>query len=216
MTLSATSYSNPLLNLTDLDGWTAEGPHVARETAEGLEFSGGGDDDAHWVVWCPEVFGDRIRITWEFSPRSEPGLAMLFFGATSITGGGIFDDELAGRSGVYAQYHSSDIRTLHASYFRRRYPSERAFHLANLRKAPGAHLVAQGADPLPSIDDAEGFYRVEVVKDGAQVTMLINDLQLWTWQDDEADGPRIRSGRIGFRQMSPLVACYRNLVVANL
>lgn len=205
-----------MTKLSDLDGWVAEGPHQARETPEGLEFSSRGDGDAHWVLWCPEVFGDRIRISWEFSPRAEPGLAMLFFGATSLSGGSVLEGDLQTRSGTYAQYHSSDIRTLHASYFRRRYPSERAFHLANLRKAPGAHLVAQGADPLPSVEDADGFYRMEVVKDGAQVAMSVNDLELWNWTDDQTLGPRVTSGHVGFRQMSPLVACYRNLQIDDL
>ncbi|MDO5736952.1 MAG: DUF1961 family protein [Propionibacteriaceae bacterium] len=210
------NYRNPLRTLTDLDGWVAEGPHSAEATPQGLVFSSGGDDTAHWVLWCPEVFGDRIRITWEFSPRSEPGLAMLFLGASSVAGGSIFDEGLRNRAGVYAHYHSSDIRTLHASYFRRRFPDERAFHLANLRKSPGAHLVAQGADPLPSVEDSEGFYRVEVVQDADNVSMSINGLLLFSWYDDGSTGPRVGSGRIGFRQMSPLVACYRNLEVADL
>lgn len=208
--------SNPLRKLSDLEGWIAEGPHRARETPEGLEFSSEGDDNAHWVLWCPEVFGSRIRIRWEFSPRSEHGLAMLFFGASSLNGGSIFDGGLQPRSGTYAQYHSSDISTLHASYFRRRHPSERSFHVANLRKAPGGHLVAQGADPLPSVADSDGFYRMEVVKDGAQVSMFVNDLQVWKWTDDDSLGPRVTSGHVGFRQMSPLVACYRNLHVDHL
>lgn len=210
------SYLNPLRSLSDLDGWVAEGPHHVETGDDGLVFSSEGDDTAHWVLWCPEVFTDRVRITWEFSPRSEPGLAMLFFGATSVSGGDVLDHGLASRSGVYAQYHSSDIRTLHASYFRRRFPEERAFHLANLRKSPGAHLVVQGADPLPSVEDADGFYRMEVVKDGADVSMSVNALPLWHWHDDGSTGPRAMSGRIGFRQMSPLVACYRNLAVVDL
>ena len=209
-----TTYLNPLRALGDLDGWVAEGPHAAEESPDGLVFSSAAD--AHWVLWCPEVFGDRIKVTWEFSPRSEPGLAMLFVGATSVQGGDVLDPSLAPRTGVYSQYHSSDIRTLHASYFRRRYPDERAFHVANLRKSPGADLVAQGGDPLPSVGDADGFYRMELVKDGANVTMSINDLPLWGWCDDESTGPRVTSGRIGFRQMSPLVAAYRNLSVCSL
>ncbi len=211
-----TTYRNPLRSLSDLDGWVAEGPHSAEATPEGLVFSSDGDDDAHWVLWCPEVFGDKVRITWEFSPRSEHGLAMLFFGASAVSGPDIFDEGLAARSGIYSQYHSSDIRTLHASYFRRRYPEERAFHVANLRKSPGAHLVAQGGDPLPSVGDVNGFYRMELIKNSADVSMTVNDLPLWRWRDDESTGPRMTCGRIGFRQMSPLVAAYRNLEVRSL
>jgi hypothetical protein len=211
-------YANALATPDDLDGWVAEGPMRAAAGQGGVLLSGTGGIDEHWTLWCPEIFGDRIRITWEMSPRSEPGLAMLFFGAAAASGdGGIFDEGLASRTGAYPQYHSGDIRTLHVSYFRRRWEDERAFHTCNLRKSPGFHLVDQGADPLPSVADARGaFYRICVVKDGARVTFSIDDLVLFDWTDDESTGPRVRDGRIGFRQMSPLAACYRNLEVHSL
>jgi hypothetical protein len=210
-------YRNALREASDLDGWAGEGPVAARDADDGLELSGSGGCDEHWTLWCPEVFPDRVRITWEFSPRAEPGLAMLFFGAAAAAGGGIFDDGLAHRTGQYPQYHSGDIRTLHVSYFRRRWEDERAFHTCNLRKSPGFHLVAQGADPLPPVVDAkDAFYRIEVVKDAAKVAFAIDDLPLFSWTDDESTGPRVRGGRIGFRQMSPLVARYRNLEVHAL
>ena len=210
-------YRNPLAAASDLQGWVAEGPVAVRADGGGVSLSSSGGFDDHWTLWCPEVFGDRIRITWEFSPREEPGLAMLFFGATAVDGGGIFDEGVAARSGAYPQYHSSDVRTLHVSYFRRRWEDERAFHTCNLRKSPGFHLVSQGADPLPPVVDArDAFYRIEVVKDAASVAFSIDGLPLFSWTDDESTGPRIREGRIGFRQMSPLVARYRNLEVHSL
>ena len=210
-------YRNALASAADIEGWVGEGPVAARTGADGLVLSSAGGIDDHWTLWCPEEFGDRIRITWEFSPREEPGLAMLFFGAAGAEGGGIFDDGLAPRTGAYPQYHSSDIRTLHVSYFRRRWDDERAFHTCNLRKSPGFHLVSQGADPLPPVVDArDAFYRIEVVKDAARVSFSIDGLPLFDWTDDESTGPRIREGRIGLRQMSPLVAAYRNLEVHSL
>nr|WP_246857493.1 DUF1961 family protein [Pseudarthrobacter sp. NIBRBAC000502770] len=107
-----------------------------------------------------------------------------------------------------------DIDALHVSYFRHKYPSERAFRTCNLRKSAGFELVAQGADPLPPTEDAAGFYRLEVVKDGPLVEFSINGLLLFEWRDrsDEVLG----GGRIGFRQMAPLRAAYRNLVVEGL
>ena len=78
--------------------------------------------NAHWVLWCPVALGARIRIRWDFCRRGEPGLAMLFLGATSRSGGLIFDGDIQPRSGTCAQYHPSDIRILHAAFFRRRHP----------------------------------------------------------------------------------------------
>lgn len=210
-------YRNALSGPADIADWIAEGPVSATADADGLLLASSGGPDDHWTLWCPEEFGDRVRISWDFSPRAEPGLAMLFFGAAAAAGGGIFDDGLAPRSGAYPQYHSGDLRTLHVSYFRRRWEDERAFHTCNLRKSPGFHLVAQGADPLPPVADArDAFYRIEVVKDAGQVTFSIDGLSLFTWTDDESTGPRVGGGRLGFRQMSPLVACYRNLEVHSL
>lgn len=217
MTREMLLYRNPLRTPDDLAEWVEEGPVRATAVGDGLLLSSAGGFDDHWTMWCPQDFPDRIRVTWEFSPREEPGLAMLFFGAASVDGGDVLDPRLAPRDGAYPQYHSSDIRTLHVSYFRRRWEDERAFHTCNLRKSPGFHLVAQGADPLPPVVDArDAFYRIGVVKDEDRVEFSIDGLPLFSWQDDGSTGPAIGSGRIGFRQMSPLVACYRNLEVHSL
>ncbi|KAF1955371.1 YesU protein [Byssothecium circinans] len=211
-------YRNTFNSTASISTWIPEGPLNASITNNTLELRGAGAPDDYFVYWLPESFPDRIRITWDFSPIQEPGLAMFFFGASSLVdGGSIFNASLAPRNGSYPQYHSGDIRTLHASYFRRRWPEERAFHLANLRKSPGFNLVAQGADPLPSVVDTGGaFYRVEVVKDGPEVTFKINGLVLFEWADggdDDGTGPVVGGGSIGLRQMQPLVARYRNLEV---
>jgi hypothetical protein len=211
-------YSNNFTSNAAISGWVAEGPINATVSNNTLELSGAGGIDDHFVYWVPEEFPDRIRITWDFSPIEEPGLAMFFFGAQAVDGGSIFDKDLAPRNGSYPQYHSGDIRTLHASYFRRRWPEERAFHLANLRKSPGFYLVSQGADPLPSVEDTDGaYYKIEVIKDKRDVRFSVNGLLLFSWEDnDRSTGPVVRKGRIGFRQMNPLVARYRNLEVWTL
>lgn len=211
-------YRNTFNSSSSISSWVAEGPLVANVSNNTLELAGAGGPDDYFVYWLPEVFPDRIRISWEFSPIQEPGLAMFFFGATSVSGGSIFDPSLKPRNGSYPQYHSSDIRLLHASYFRRRWPEERTFHLANLRKSPGFNLVAQGADPLPAVEDVAGaFYKVEVVKDKREVSFSVNGLLLFSFDDTKTDtGPVVREGRIALRQMQPLVARYRNLEVWKL
>jgi hypothetical protein len=211
-------YRNTFNSSNAIATWIAEGPFEASVSNNTLELRGAGGPDDYFVYWLPEVFPDQIRITWEFLPTQEPGLAMFFFGATSISGGSIFDDGLKPRNGSYPQYHSSDIRLLHASYFRRRWPEERAFHLANLRKSPGFNLVAQGADPLPSVPDTgSAFYKVEVIKDKRNVRFSINGLLVFSFDDTKTDtGPVVRDGRIALRQMQPLIARYRNLEVWQL
>nr|WP_217509516.1 DUF1961 family protein [Pseudarthrobacter sp. C4D7] len=212
-------YRNPLAVPGDVAGWVAEGPLGLGTHPGGLELSGTLDDQAHgdhahWTFWCPEEFPDGIRISWEFLPLAEPGLAMLFFAATGHGGQDLFSPALTTRTGNYRQYHSGDIDALHVSYFRHKYPSERAFRTCNLRKSAGFELVAQGADPLPPAEDATDSYRLEVVKDGPLVAFSINGLLLFEWRD--SSDRVLGGGRIGFRQMAPLRAAYRNLMVEKL
>ena len=212
-------YRNPLAGPAGVAGWVAEGPLRLGSHEDALELSGALDDQeagdhAHWTFWCPEEFPDGIRITWEFLPLAEPGLAMLFFAAAGQAGQDLFSPALTPRTGYYPQYHSGDIDALHVSYFRHKYESERAFRTCNLRKSAGFELVAQGADPLPPTEDAMGFYRLEVMKDGPSVVFSINGLCLFEWRDYGAK--ILGGGRIGFRQMAPLRAAYRNLVVEKL
>lgn len=214
-----TLYRNALAGPDDVAGWVAEGPLSLSSRNGALALSGSLDDQefgdhAHWTFWCPEEFPDHIRIGWEFLPLAEPGLAMLFFAAAGQGGLDLFSPALARRTGHYPQYHSGDIDALHVSYFRHKYSSERAFRTCNLRKSAGFELVAQGADPLPPTEDATGFYRLEVVKDGPLVAFSINGLQLFAWHDSSEKV--LGGGRIGFRQMAPLQAAYRNLVVEKL
>lgn len=111
-------------------------------------------------------------------------------------------------------YHHGDINAYHISYFRRRWPEERAFHLCNLRKSYGFHMVAQGADPLPPVEDAQGPYQIGVVKDGSVISFFINQLLIFSWQDDgDTYGPVLEEGKLGFRQMAPLIAEYADLKV---
>ncbi len=211
------AYRNPLRSAGDLAGWVAEGPVLAEPGPEGTVLtSSAGDpdsDSSHFTFWCPEVFADSVRISVGFTPLSGEGLAMLFAGAAGTGGEDLFSPALAPRAGLYPQYHSSDVRALHVSFYRRKWASERRFLTCNLRKAPGFHLVAQGADPLPPHEDADGPYRLELVKDGPRVRFSIDGLELLRWADDGATGPAAGAGRVGFRQMAPLVARWSDLEV---
>jgi hypothetical protein len=169
---------------------------------------------ANFVFWCTETFPSELAVEWDFRPIREPGLAILFFAAKGRGGEDLFDPGLAARSGEYDQYHSGDINAFHVSYFRRRWPEERGLHTCNLRKSFGFHLVAQGADPIPGVPDAAGPFRVLIVKQAEVIRFFINGLPIFVWEDDgSARGPHLTDGKIGFRQMSPLIAEYANLKV---
>ncbi|WP_326116551.1 DUF1961 family protein [Paenibacillus alginolyticus] len=52
---------------------------------------------------------------------------------------------------------------------------ERSFHTCNLRKSYGFHLVSQGGDPIPSVSDAKGPYRMKLFKSERDILFAIND-----------------------------------------
>jgi len=213
-----TFYENPLTTPTDVIGFKLEGDAAVTFPQGRMRMENRRDpvdgQAANFVYWCPEDFPPDISVSWDFWPVREPGLCILFFSATGRNGEDLFDPGLKERAGEYKQYHSSDINALHVSYFRRKALSERAFQLCNLRKSQGFHLVCQGPDPLPSVSDAIPPYRIQVVKCGTNVVFSINDLQIFHWVDDgETYGSLLGGGKIGFRQMAPLIGEYANLMV---
>lgn len=169
---------------------------------------------SNFVYWCPENFPSDIMIEWDFCPIEEPGLAIMFFCAKGCMGEDLFDKSLAPRDGQYNLYHSGDINAYHVSYFRRKWDEERGFHTCNLRKSKGFHLVVQGADPIPNCDDAFESYHICVTKKAGKIEFSIDDLTVFSWQDDGKEyGEVLGDGKIGFRQMAPMVGEYSNLKV---
>lgn len=172
---------------------------------------------ANYVYWCPENFPPNIEIRWNFYPLTDEGLCMMFFAASGLRGIDMFDERLRKRDGKYDGYFDGDINAFHASYYRRKARNERAFRTCNLRKSKGFYLVAQGADPIPELADCMTPYRIKIVKYKNEVSFYINDLQIYRFEDDgQTYGDLIKGGRIGFRQMSPMVAEYSNLCVYAL
>lgn len=211
-------YENPLNSEEDVKGFRLEGEAALSFPMGRLRMENKLDESegqkSNFVLWCPETFPSDVYITWKFWPIREPGLCILFFAATGKNGEDLFDERLNKRTGIYDQYHHGDIHAYHVSYFRRKWEDERQFHTCNLRKSYGFHLVAQGADPLPPVGDAKGPYRMSLLKLGGEITFSINELPVFQWTDDgETYGPVLGGGKMGFRQMAPLIAEYANLKV---
>ncbi len=211
-------YENPLCCEADIKEFRLEGqakitfPEGRMRLENALDAENG--QKANYVLWCPEEFPADVLITWEFMPLQEPGLCILFFAARGRGGEDLFSGNLAERTGEYPQYHHGDMDAFHVSYFRRKEPDERAFHTCNLRKSYGFHLVAQGGDPIPDADEVKEPYRIGVWKKEKSVVFYINDLEIFRFEDDgETYGPLLTGGRIGFRQLAPLVGEYGNLKV---
>ena len=172
---------------------------------------------ANYLFWCPREFPADILIEWDFWPVAEPGLCMMFFAAKGRNGEDLFDPSLQERTGEYQMYHHGDINAFHASYFRRKSPDERSFHTCNLRKSYGFYLTCQGGDPIPDVSDAQGPYHISIVKKGTVVAFYVNELEIYRFEDDgQTYGPLLGGGKIGFRQMAPMVGEYADLKVYAL
>jgi len=219
-------YENALAGPGDIAGWRMEGEGATSFPLGRMRMEGTRDPSegqaANIVHWCPEPFPDHIRIRWDFHPIQEPGLCILFFAAKGRNGEDVLDPSLAERNGPYDQYHHGDINALHVSYYRLKHPDERAFLLCNLRKSYGFHMVAQGPGPIPPVAQAIPPYRVAVTKAGPRFELHIGqgehpDLCVLRWTDDgERYGAVLGDGKIGFRQMTPMIAEYANLKVTRV
>lgn len=214
-------YENPLSGVESVENWIKEGEVITRTWENKLLMKNKLDpeqygDDAHWLLWCPVEMPDQVMIEWDFYPLKEPGLCMIFFAAKGRNSEDLFDESLPRRTGYYPQYHSGAINALHLSYFRHKHPDERAFRTCNLRKSHGFHLVTYAADPLPPVEDTISPYHMKLIKYNQYVQFYINELLILNWVDDGASyGPVLQGGRIGFRQMAPMVAAYANLSVKH-
>ena len=103
------------------------------------------------------------------------------------------------------------------SYFRRKEPDERALHTCNLRKSYGFHLVAQGGDPIPDADECKQMYQIALEKKDNIVRFLVEEVEVFRFVDDgETYGPLLSGGRIGFRQLAPMIGEYADLKVYAL
>jgi hypothetical protein len=138
-------------------------------------------------------------------------------GARGRGGEDLFAPTLAPRTGEYKQYHHGDINCYHVGRFRRVSDEGRAFQTCHLRKSYGFHLVAEGADPIPPAKYAVPPYHIQALKCGPDVRLAINDLPILEYHDDgHTYGPLLDGGKVGFRQMAPMIACYANLKVYAL
>ena len=214
-------YENALSSPEDLKDFVLEGKALTSFPNQRLRLENAQSEQlgqkANYVLWCAEVFPADFLLEIDFLPIREPGLAMLFFSASGRDKRGLFDPSLAPRTGEYVQYHHGDIDAFHLSFFRRKEKDERAFHTCNLRKSYGFHLVAQGADPIPNAEDADGLYKLSLLKKGPDVRFAVNGLEVLAFHDDGVQyGPLLQGGNVGLRQLAPMIGEYANLHIFAL
>ena len=166
-----------------------------------------------FVFWCPEDFPADIAVTWDFWPVREPGLCILFFP--------LWDEEVK----IYLIRHwrralantSSITAAISMRYtcltFGERHSKNARFKFAICGRVMVFTWSVRGGS-LPSVVDARPPYPITLIKCGAEVVFYIRDLKIFHWVDDgQTYGPLLGGGKIGFRQMAPLIGEYANLKV---
>ncbi|HLI00758.1 MAG TPA: DUF1961 family protein [Acidimicrobiales bacterium] len=213
-------YRNELGAVSDLEEVEVEGDAVfscplGRVRMESRRPPSDGQQ-ANFVTWFPCRLPEQFVAEWQFWPVAEPGLAMVFFAAQAAGGGDLLAPGLAPRTGEYDHYRYGDIETYHLSYFRHSSEEERRLRTVNLRRSRGFHLLGSGADPLPAVADARPPYRLQLTREGHRIRFAVDGLTVLD-APDALDGlpPLAGGGRLGFRQMSPLIAEYAHLVVTT-
>jgi hypothetical protein len=75
-------------------------------------------------------------------------------------------------------------------------------------------MVAQGADPIPSVADAKPPYSIKLIKRKNEIAFFIEGVPILRFIDNgKTYGALTGGGKIGFRQMAPLIGEYSNLKI---
>ena len=169
--------------------------------------------DNHLVCWLTKEMPADFLLEFKVCPQDRKnGLNIIFFNARGQHGESIFDARLKPRSGIFAQYHSSDLNNYHISYW----AGERG--TANVRKNAGFHLVATGKDLITNAP-ADSFQTIRLYKRSGAIRLMVDDMIEVAFDDDgKTYGPVwTHSGGIGLRQMAHTIRCeYDDLKVFPL
>ncbi|MGE9289392.1 MAG: DUF1961 family protein [Puniceicoccales bacterium] len=208
-------YSNNLASSTDFSHWLVDAGKV--------EFTGGwcrvasedpeatSPDLGHTTFWCPFHTPDSFLLEWETRVVRE-GLMIVFFAAKGEKGESPYNPSLPIRKGKgkFLYYIKDRLLSYHASYH------TQGRGISNLRKNNRFWLLATGTAGIPN--ESKAVHSVRVIKDRGHIQLAVDgELTLDCRDDDEKRyGPRHMDGWIGFRQMRPGVADYRNVRIWEL
>ena len=130
----------------------------------------------------------------------------MFFAATALDGGSIFDLRQPIRDGVFKRYHTGELNSYHASYWAATQQDGTSRGTAHLRKNRGFDLVAAGKDFITG--QGPGPHRVRVLKVDGRIDVEVDGKLAVRWVDDgRSHGPVLGDGFIGLRQMAHTREC---------
>lgn len=163
-------------------------------------FTGG-----HFNFWNRKIkTSENFAIEFDFTPLSPAPLHMLLFCASGLQGESLFDPSLPKRYGTGEEL-MYNMTTYRVSFF------HQSRKKANLRRAPGKVMVAQGADVVVSDNWAQTSHcRIERIN--GTVRFLINGKESFSYKDEKP----LQGKNWGFRLMACAKGAYDNIQVITI
>lgn len=161
---------------------------------------------------------DRIAYEYDLTVRSHGGLIINYLAIRGLNGEDMIEDadKLEPRNAIMANYFSKvwGLQSYHVSISRFNDKGEHT-GTCNMRRNPGAKLVAHGIDKVTDIDKP---FHIRVVKDGGYVGLYVNGHQTLGFVDrDTSSYPIPDTGKFGFRLIgSDVKADIANFAVYKL
>ncbi|SHE81758.1 protein of unknown function [Mariniphaga anaerophila] len=147
---------------------------------------------------------DDFAIEFEFVSLSPAPLQMIMFCARGKNGESIFAPSMPVRYGLAQEIMYDPMVQYRISYF---HPSRKT---ANMRRAPGRELVAEGRDAVSETPRKMHLCRVEKV--GNQITYSVDGDTILTFCDNDP----LNGGYWGFRLMACAKGEYDNIKIFDL
>lgn len=159
----------------------------------------------HFNVWNRRIrTSENFAIEFDFTPLSSAPLHMLMFCGSGLEGESVFDTSLPARYGVEDET-MYDMAMYRVSFF------HKSRRKANLRRAPGKIMVAQGEDVVAS-KDWTPTSRCRVERINGIVRFLINGKESFSYKDEQP----LKGGNWGFRLMACAKGAYDNIKVITI
>ncbi len=210
-------YQSKLASPESTKGWVLEGPGIIKYESGWMTMASERPNgpDGNIVHWQPDDFPKSFVAEWEMQILSEDGLCIVFFSAKGNEGQDIFDPSLPKREGIFKRYNRGAISCYHISYFSNNPKLRPGRITSNLRKNPGAFLVANG--PVGIEPNSDKMHKVRLVRDDAHIQLTVDGKVAIDYVDKgDIYGPVHGGGKIGLRQMQWTVARYRNFKIWEL
>jgi len=158
----------------------------------------------HFNIWNKHSTPENYAISFDFKSLSSQALHMIMFSSQGFNGEDVLTGGLKPRIGLAQEIMHGDLHQYRISYF---FPWRKT---ANMRKAPGRKMSAQGRDF--SSEMPEKTHTMVITKYQGEINYFVNGQHALYYSDDSP----FSGGNWGFRLMVLAKGAYDNIKVYQL